>query len=116
MQSRLLQPCLGGCGTRRAADAIKEIAFAVRRVTIVSVNKLSEEMVAELKGNLVMACAPVFSALAVVRFTAKSTLPCSGITVAVTPAKAQGFYQLSFFQAKLDKVGKATAAWHRTKA
>lgn len=37
-------------------------------------------MLLELKGNLVMARAPVFSALAVVGFTAKSTLPCSGIT------------------------------------
>lgn len=116
MQSHLLQPCLGVSGTRGAADAIKEIAFAARTVTIVSVNKLSEEMLPDLKGNLVMACASVFSALAIVGFTAKSTLPCSGITVAVTPAKAQGFYQLSFFQAKLAIDGKATAAWHRTKA
>lgn len=80
MQSRLLQPCLGGGSPRGPADAIKEITFAVRTVTIVSVNKLSEEMLLELKGNLVMACAPLFSALAVVGFTAKSTLPCSGIT------------------------------------
>lgn len=73
-------------------------------------------MLLQLRGNLVMACAPVFSALVVVGFTVKSTLPCSGITVAVTPAKAQGFYQLSFFQAKLEIDGKATAARHRTKA
>lgn len=116
MQTRLLQPRLGGGGTHRAADAIKAIANAVRTVTIVSVNKLSEETLPGLKSNLVMARSPVFSALAVGGFTAKSTLPCSGITVAVTPAKAQGFYQLSFFQAKLDIDGKATAAWHRTKA
>lgn len=63
-----------------AADAIKAIAYAVRTVTIVSVNKLSEEMLPELEGNWVMASAPVFSSLAVVGFIAKSTLPCSGIT------------------------------------
>lgn len=103
MQSRLLQPCLGSSGTCSATDAIKEMPSAVRTVTVASVNKLSEEMLPEFKGNLVMACAPVFSDLAVVGFTAKSTLPRSGITVAVTPANAQSFYQLSFFQAKLDK-------------
>lgn len=63
-----------------AADAIKAIAYEVRTVTIVSVNELSEEMLPELEGNWVMASAPVFSALAVVGFIAKSTLPCSGIT------------------------------------
>lgn len=38
------------------------------------------------------------------------------LRTAVTPAKAQGFYKLSFFQAKLDIDCKATSAWHRTKA
>lgn len=51
MQSRLLQPCLSGSGTCGAADAIKETAYAVRTVTIVAVDKLSEEMLPELKGQ-----------------------------------------------------------------
>lgn len=48
-------------------------------VTIVSVNKMSDEMLLEPKGNLMRVGACVFSALLVVGFIAKSTLPCSGI-------------------------------------
>lgn len=45
----------------------------VRTLTIVSVNKISAEMLLELKGNLARVAACVFSALVVVGFTAKST-------------------------------------------
>ena len=85
-------------------------------MTIVSVNKMSDELSLELKGNLVRVCACVFSALVAVGFIAKSTPLQWNYIVAVTPAKAQGFYQLSFTQEKLDTGSKATTAWHRTKA
>lgn len=49
-------------------------------VTIVSVNKMSDEISPELQGNLAAVCGCVFSALVTVGFIAKSTLSCGGIT------------------------------------